>query len=239
VVINLGYVLEAHKRTKTIPIVMWLSGFPVEVGVARSLAKPGKNVTGLTSYAGGEVFGKLLALLRDAKPSIKRAGFFMSYVPPFHPRVEADLIIRGIREAAEPLGLDLRVFEISAPEQVDDALAQAAKQGVEALVLTSDAPMHPKRRDIIRFAVANRLPTISDADWGSNHPLLSYAPGYRDLIRGGVDYVDRILWKRAKPGDLPIQLPAKFDLVINARMATTIGLALPRELLVRADKILE
>lgn len=240
-VLNLGYVIEAHKRTKVIPIVMWISGFPVEGGVAESLAKPGKNVTGLTIYAGGEVFGKLLELVCGSKAGIKRVGFFMSYVPPFHPRVEADVIIRGISGAAVALGVDLRVFEIAAPEQVDGALAQVASQGVEGLVLTSDAPLTPRRQDIIRFAVAKGLPTISDSYWGGGdiQPLLSYAPSYRDLIRGGIDYVDEILWKGAMPGKLPIRLPAKFELVVNAKMAATMGISLPKELMLRADRVIE
>ena len=239
IVMNLGSAIDARKRTKTIPIVMWISGFPVEGGVADSLAKPGKNVTGLTIYAGGEFFGKLLDLLHEAKPTIRRVGFFMSYVPPYHPRAETDLIIKGIRDAAGPLGVDLRVFEIARPEQVGDALVGTVARDLEALVLTGDASIWPRRHQIMRFAVAKSLPTIVDTHWPGTRPqpLLSYyAPG-DILMRQAAAYVNRILWEGAKPGDLPIQLPARFKFLVNANTAKAIGLAVPQSLLLRADEV--
>jgi putative ABC transport system substrate-binding protein len=133
---NLGYIIAAHKLTKTIPIVMWISGFPVEGGVAVSLARPGKNVTGMTIYAGAEVFGKLVQLLRDTKPSIKRIGALVTYVPPFHPPAEADAIIGAMRDAGRALGIDLRILEIARPEQTTDALATVVTERIEALLLT-------------------------------------------------------------------------------------------------------
>jgi ABC-type uncharacterized transport system substrate-binding protein len=239
IVMNLGSAIDAYKRTRTIPIVMWISGFPVEGGVADSLARPGRNVTGLTIYAGGEFFGKLLDLLHEAKPGIRRVGFFMSYVPPYHPRAETDLIIKGLRDAAGPLGIDLRVFEISKPAQVDDALAGAAAQGVQALVLTSDSSIEPRKEGIMRFAVARHLPTITDARWFGTKPeplLQYYAPG-DVLMRQAATYVERILWESAKPGDLPIQLPTRFKFLVSAKTAKAIGLTIPPALLIRADEI--
>ncbi|MEJ2176040.1 MAG: ABC transporter substrate binding protein, partial [bacterium] len=163
IVLNLGYALDAHKRTKTIPIVLWAGGFPVETGVAKSLAKPGMNVTGCMLFdAEGKFFGKLVDLLHQTMPSMKRVGFFMTYIPPFHPRVEADLISKGVRDAATALGIDLRVFEISNSAQVDEALAQVDAQGIEGLVFTSDPVMSVRRNDIMKFTVAKRLPTIGD-----------------------------------------------------------------------------
>jgi ABC-type uncharacterized transport system substrate-binding protein len=243
IVNNLGFAVDAHKRTKTIPIVMWISGFPVQGGVAESLARPGMNVTGMTIYAGGEFFGKLLQLLLEAKPGVKRVGFLMSYMPPFHPRTEADLIIKGIRDAAGPLGVDLRIFEIAKSEQVRDALVSAAAQGVEALVLTSDFSMWPHREEIGRFALARRLPTITDVNWDWNDvkhlPLLSYFAPLDALMRQAAPYVERILWESAKPGNLPIQLPATFKLLVNAKTADAIGLTVPQTLLLRADQVIE
>ena len=221
---NLGYAVAAHKMTKTIPIVMWVSGFPVEGGVAESLARPGRNVTGLTIYAGGEVFGKLVELLHEAAPKARRIGVFMSYVPPFHPRAEADIIVRGIRSAAGPLGLDLRIFEIATSEQLDDALAAITAQGVEALVLTSDPVIIRRGAEILRLAIAKHLPTIIEAVWRDitePRPLLVYSASFDTLIRQAATYVNRILWEGAKPGDLPIQLPAKFQFVINLKTAKT------------------
>jgi len=239
---NLGYAVAAHKLTKTIPIVMWVSGFPVEGGVAESLARPGGNVTGLTIYAGGEVFGKLVQLVHEAKPSAKRMGALMSYVPPFHPRAEADLIIQGMRDAARPLGVDVQIYEIAKPEQVDDALAAIVRQGVEALVLTSDASMVPRRTEIMQFALERRLPTIVDARWrdmGDLQPLLVYWPPFDGLIRQAAPYVNKILWNGVKPGDLPIQLPSRFNFAVNLKTAKAIGITIPKSILLRADEVIE
>jgi len=158
---NLAYAVAAHKVSKTLPIVMMISGFPVAGGVADSLTRPGRNVTGMTIYAGPEVFGKLVQLLHEVKPGAKRIGVFMSYVPPANPRAEADVINRGFRSAAAPLGLDVRIFEIGKPEQVDDAMVWAGAQGVEALVLTGGISVAPRMKDILQFAVAKRLPAIT------------------------------------------------------------------------------
>jgi len=241
VTMNLGYAVEAQKRTKTIPIVMWVSGFPVEGGVAESLARPGRNVTGMTIYAGGEVFGKLVAMVHEAKPGAKRIGAIMSYVPPFHPRAEADLIIRGMRDAAGTLGLDLQIFEFAKSEQIDDALAWIVAQGVEALVLTSDASIEPHKQKITQFGIAKRLPTITDADWArvEPKPLLSYHARFDILMRQAAVYVNRILWEGAKPGDLAIQLPATFKFVVNLKTAKAIGLTIPQSMLMRADQVIE
>jgi putative ABC transport system substrate-binding protein len=238
---NLGYAIAAHEATKTIPIVMWVSGFPVEGGVAESLTKPGKNVTGLTIYAGGEVFGKLVQLVHQAKPAVKRIGAFMSYIPPFHPQPEADVIAHGMRSVAAPLGVDLRIFEIAKPEHVDDAFAWVTAQRIEALVLTSDPPLLRRASDITRFAIAKRLPTIADAAWPFvvPPPLLWYAASFDALTRQVAPYVTRILWEGAKPGDLPIQLPARFEFVVNLKIAKAIGLTVPPSLLVRADQVME
>ena len=149
---NLGYAVAARKLTRTIPIVMGISGFPVEGGVAESLARPGGNVTGLTIYAGGEFFGKLVQLVHEVKPGIRRIDALMSYVPPFHPQAETDLVIRSLREAARQLGVEMRVHEIANPEQVDHALASSVRQGVDALVLTTGSSM-------LLAAVRNRVNT--------------------------------------------------------------------------------
>ena len=241
VTMNLGYAIEAHKRTKTIPIVMWISGFPVEGGVAESLARPGKNVTGMTIYAGGEFFGKLVAMVHEAKPGVMRIGAFMTYVPPFHPRAEADLIIRGMRDAAGSLGLDLRIFEMAKSEQIDDALAWVVAQGVEALVLTSGPSIQPHRQKIMQFAVAKRLPTIIDGSWDGIEirPMLAYGARFDILMRPAAAYVNRILWDGARPGDLPIQLPAMFKFTVSLKTAKAIGVSVPQVLLLRADAVVE
>jgi putative ABC transport system substrate-binding protein len=236
-----GYILAAHRLTKTIPIVMWTSGFPVEAGLAQSLARPGKNVTGLAVYAGTEVFGKLLELLREAKPGVRRIGVLWAYVPPFHPREEIDPCYRELHDAARGLGLELRLWEIARPEQTRDALHAVAAEGMQALLLTSGAPMQPHRAEIMKFAADTRLPTICDFAWPGiePQPLLRYSPPPEVLLRQAVAYVYRILAAGAAPGELPIQRPAKFELEINMRTAKALGLELPQSLLLRADKVTE
>lgn len=241
IVANLGYAIELQKRTKTIPIVMWISGFPVEGGVAESLTRPGRNVTGMSIYAGGEVFGKLVDIVVKVKPAVKRIGVFMTYLPPFHPRAESDLIVQGMRDAAGSLGVDLRVFEMAKPEQIDDALAWVVAQGVEALILTGGTSIAPHRETVTRFAIAKRLPTITDSEWGrvEPQPLLRYRARLDFLMRQVVAYAIRILWESAKPGDLPIQLPARFEFVVNLKTAKAIGLTIPQSLLILADTVIE
>ena len=238
---NLGYVIAAHKLTKTIPIVMWISGFPIEGGVATSLARPGKNVTGLTIYAGTQVFGKLVQLLREAKPGIRRIGALCSYLPPFHPAEEAEPIMREIRDAGRLLGIDVRILEIAKSEQIAGAFATVVAERMEALLLTSGVSIAPRLQEITQFAVEKRLPTIIDWRWPGLEPapLLSYAPPPTLLIRQGAAYVNRILWEGAKPGDLPIQLPAKFELVANLKTAKAIGISVPPSILVRADEVIQ
>jgi len=238
---NLGYAVAAHKLTKTTPIVMWISGFPVEGGVALSLARPGKNVTGVTIYAGAEVFGKLVQLLREAKPGIKRIGALCTYLPPFNPAEEAEPIMQEIRDAGRLLGVDIRIFEIAKPEQLADALAIAAAERLEALLLTSGVSVAARRQEILQFAAERRLPTITDFPWSGIElqPLMSYGAVPGLLIPQASAYVDRILWGGAKPGELPIQLPSKFELVVNLKTAKAIGITVPQSILLRADKVVE
>lgn len=238
---NLGYVIAAHRLTKTIPVVMWISGFPVEGGVAVSLARPGKNVTGLTIYAGAQVFGKLVQLLREAKPGIKRIGALCTYLPPFHPAEEAGPIMQEMRDAGRMLGIDVRIFEIARSEQIADALAAVVAERIEALLLTSGVSTFARRQELMHFAIENRLPTITDFLWIGTEPqpIMCYTPPVDGLIRQATAYVDRILWGGAKPGDLPIQLPSMFQLVANLKTAKSIGLTLPQSLLLRADRVIE
>lgn len=240
VVQNLGFAVAARARSRTLPVVMWVSGFPVEGGVAESLSRPGGSVTGMTIYAGGEFFGKLVQLVHEARPGARRVGVLMSYVPPFHPRAEADIVLRGMHAVAGPLGVELLVHEVSEAQQVDAALQALARQGAQALVLTSDPSMRPRMKEVFRFAIEHRLPAIIDAPWGElgePRPLLEYHADFPALLRQVAPYVDKILWQGAKPGDLPIQLPSRFVFRVNRRTARLISLNVPRALLLRADQV--
>lgn len=236
-----AYAAAAHRLTKITPIVMLASGYPVEAGIANSLARPGKNVTGNTIYAGTRVWGKFLELLRDAKPGIRRVGMLMAYVPPGHTREEVDPVLREVSQAGEALGLRLHIVEVANPDRATAAMTEIEAQRPDALLLTSGQGLWTVRESVMKFAVKNRLPTVVDFPWAGIEPppLLVYAPETLALWRPALTYVVRILRDGAKPGDLPIQQPAKFELAVNLRTAKAIGLTLPRSLLLRADRVIE
>jgi putative ABC transport system substrate-binding protein len=229
--------LALHRAASSIPIVAISCGYPVEAGVAYSLASPGKNVTGNSLYAGTEIWGKLLQLLSEVKPGTKRISVLWTYVPPIFPRKEIDPAYAELRNAAHSLGLTLHIVEAATSDQVAVAMKEIDAERPDALLITGGLAFN-LRSTVMEFAVKKRLPTMTDGLWVANPPLLGYGALWRDLTRHAVSYVDKIL-KGAKPGDLPIQLPAKFELVVNLKAAKAIGLAVPQELLSRADEVLE
>jgi putative ABC transport system substrate-binding protein len=235
-----NYIIAAQRLTKTIPIVMWASGYPVEAGLARSYARSGTNVTGLSWYAGTDVFGKLLELLREVKPGVQRIGVLWSYVPPAHPRAEVEPCYDALRKAARELGLDVRILEIEQPDKVAAALDSIDAQHIEALMLTSGGPLFVHREQIMKFTIERRLPTVVDVPWRAiePQPLLRYSPSVAVLIRQGAVYVDKIL-KGANPADLPIERPAKYELVVEMRTAKALGITIPPSILLRADRVIE
>lgn len=239
--VNTAYALAAHRLTRTIPIVMWTSGYPVEVGLAESLARPGKNVTGNTNYAGTGVWGKLLELLCEAKPAVKRIGVLWDYVPPAHPREEIEPCYEELGAAAKKLGLVIHIAEVPHPDQAPAAMSAVDAGNPDALFITTGTPLWNLQARVMRFAVERHLPSIVDFPWRpaiQPQPLLSFSPSPRDLIRRSVVYVDRIA-KGANAAELPIQQPAKFELVVNLKTAKAIGLTVPRSLVVRADQVVE
>ena len=236
---NTAYALAAHRRTQTIPIVMLVTGFPVEAGLAHSLARPGKNVTGNSGYAGVGFFGKLLELLQGAKPDIRRIGVLWSYVPPAHPREEIEPCYHEIREAARVLRVAVQIEEIARPEQLSAALERLRAIGTDALFITSGPGLWSEAKRMMEFATQNRVVSIADWPWFEDlYPVLTYSPTWRELTQLSVSYVDRIL-KGANPGDLPILRPSKFELVVNLKTARAIGLTVPQSTLLRADRVIE
>jgi putative ABC transport system substrate-binding protein len=237
--ISTAYALAAQRATGSIPIVMLFSGFPVEAGVADSLAKPGRNVTGNTNYAETGVLGKLLQLLREAKPDIKRVGILWTYVVPAFPKEEIEPGYAELNSAARSLNLELHIVEVANSNQVQAALAEIEERNPEGLLLTS---LFPKKMSVVtQFAVDKGLPTVADGDWtgfAPPHPLLCYGPIYRELMQNAVVSVDKIL-RGASPGDLPIQRPSRFELVVSLKTAKAIGLDLPPTLLAQADRVIE
>lgn len=235
-----SYAASLHRRTKTIPIVMLASGYPVEAGMADSLASPGKNVTGTTIYAGTGVWAKYLELLRAAKPGIERVGMVMSYAPPGHILEEQEPLYREVTRGADALGIRLHIVEVPSPDRADAGLAEIESRRPEALLLTSGQGAWTVREKLSGLALRLRVPSVSDFWWLGiePQPLLIYAPELLSMWRSALVYAVRILRDDAKPGDLPIQQPARFELEINLKTARAIGLQVPQSLLLRADKVI-
>jgi len=221
----------ARGATAEAPIVaLDLESDPVQAGWVRTLARPGGNLTGLFLDLPG-LTGKWLELLREAVPGIRRVGLLWD-------STTGSAQLTAAKAAAQGLGLDLRVMETRSADDLDGALRSGVSAGSRALVLLSSPLVSTRSEQIADFVVGNRLPAISPfrkfADAGG---LMSYGPDFNDFRQRAATYVDKIL-KGAKPGDLPIQQPTKFEMVINLKAAKALGLKLPRTLLERADEVL-
>ena len=239
--VSTNYALAAQRATGSIPIVMLTSGYPVEAGAVDSLAKPGRNVTGNTIYAETGVLGKLLQLLREAKPDIKRVGILWTYVIPAFPKEEIEPAYAELNSAARSLNLELHIVEVANSDQVQAALAEIDEWKPGGLLLTSF--FTGKAMSVVtQFAVDKGLPTIVDLDvWiriALPHPLLCYGPIFRELVQSAVASGDKIL-RGSSPGDLPIQRPRRFELIVSLKTAKAIGLDLPPVLVARADRVID
>jgi putative ABC transport system substrate-binding protein len=234
-----AHALMLHRVTQTVPIVMYGSGYPVEAGVANSLAHPGKNVTGITTYAGTGIWSKLLQLMRESSPKVERVAVAWGYVPPFFPRAEIEPCYRELRQGAEAIRVALDIQEIAKPAEVEAALPSISAFKPNALLVMAGPGFFNERQTVMRYSLANRLPTAADWRWlpqDEIQPMITLGPNGRATLRQGNNYVIRILEKGERAGDLPIQQPSKFDLTINRKTATAIGFDLPNALMLRADE---
>jgi putative ABC transport system substrate-binding protein len=233
--------LALQRATRSIPIVMLYSGYPVEAGAADSLARPGRNVTGNAIYAETGVWGKMLQLLREAKPDIERVAVVWTYVVPAFPKEEIEPCFADLNSAARSLGLTLRIVEVAKGEQVEAALVEIEEWRAGGLLLTSSITSNAMSV-VAQFAVEKRLPTIVDFDWtpflAPPHPLLGYGPVYRELVRRAATSVDKIL-RGASPTNLPIERPSRFELIVNQKTAKAIGLDLRAALIAQAARVIE
>jgi putative tryptophan/tyrosine transport system substrate-binding protein len=225
-------VAASKQATSVIPIVFASAGDPVGTGLVASLAHPGGNITGL-SVEQTDLGTKRLELLREVVPGLRRTAIVASSANPV-----AALEVREVQAAARTLGLEVATFEIRRPEDV--ALTFEALKGyAEAIYVVSDPLTNTYRVRIVTLALSHRLPTIynlrENVEAGG---LMSYGPNLRDLFRRAGDYADKIL-RGVKPGDLPVEQPTKFDLVINLTTAKALGLNVPPTLLARADEVIE
>jgi putative ABC transport system substrate-binding protein len=226
----------ARAATKTMPIVMLAgSSDPVGEGVAVSLARPGGNITGLTYAVSPERFGKQLELLKEASPHVSRvAVWWDQQMSLFHQSWAAPL-----RAAAQRLGLEvLDPIQVLDPAGVDGAFVAMRRQRADALLVAIAGPTNRYRSRVAKAAIENRLPTMAAMrDFAVDGGLLSYGPNFSEMYRRGATFVDKIL-QGVKPGDLPIELPSKYELVINLSTAKALGLSISQSLLLRADQVI-
>jgi putative ABC transport system substrate-binding protein len=236
-----AYALATQRLTQTVPVVMFASGYPVEAGLAASLSRPGKNVTGNTVYAGVGIWGKLMELLRQADPRIRRIGVLWTYVPPVFPVEEIAPLDPELAHAADRLGVAVHRIDVARVDQMEAALATMSAKGVDALLLTFGPSLWPIRQRVLAYAAERRWPTIVDFPYPpedrGKRPLMVYAPSLDELRRQAVEYMVRILRDGANPAELPIRQPAKFELVVDRGTAKELGLAIPQSLLLRADRV--
>ena len=225
--------LAAKLATRTIPIVLVGASDPVGQGLAVSLARPGGNVTGLSSLA-PEIVGKQLEILKEITPGNSRVAVLSS---PTDPRTT--LFLGAANGAARSLRLHIESLEVRGPDDLERAFAAMAQQRAGALLLLNNPIFYLHRTRVADLAVKTHLPTMSGLrELTTAGCLASYGVNLPDLGRRAATYVDKIL-KGAKPADLPIEQPTKFELMINLKTAKTLGLTIPRALLVRADHTIE
>src|SRR5256712_4884023 len=224
----------AKNATETIPIVMIYVRDPVGTGLIASLARPGGNVTGVSGYAGLEIVAKQLELLKETVPKIRRVAILSNPDNAYH-----QLAIREVNVAARSLGVQLQLLEARGPNEFDGAFAAMAKERVGALLVLSDAIFGSHRTRLADLAARSRLPAAfgvrDDVEAGG---LMSYGPSILDSYRQAATYVDRIL-RGAKPAELPVERPTKFELVINMKTAKALGLTIPQSVLLRADEVIQ
>ena len=225
-------VRAAKKASKTIPIVFAAASDPVAAGLVDSLARPGGNATGLSTLS-PELDGKRLELFKETFPKATRVAFLRSQGP------RVDITFREAEAVARTLGLQLQSLEVKGPEDFKSAFETAKSRGAQGLTAPPSPIFGLHLAMIAELAAKNRLPTIySDARYPEAGGLMSYGANYDDLWRRAATYVDKIL-KGAKPGDLPMEQPTKFELVINLKAARQIGLTIPPNVLSRADKVIK
>jgi putative ABC transport system substrate-binding protein len=220
--------------TKTIPIVMTGTNDPVGTGFIESLARPGGNITGLSGL--GDLVPKRLELLKEVQPRLARVTMLANLGNPSIP-----LVVQEAQAAAKTLGVNLHTVDARDPSRIDQALAAALQSRPDALMLPSETVVHspePRAR-IAAFAVKHRLPSIGAwREFAESGGLMVYGVNIPDVFRRAVGYMDKI-FKGAKPADLPVELPTKFELVVNLKTAKALGLTIPPAVLARADEVIQ
>jgi len=233
---NTPQALAAKQATRTLPIVFSFVADPVASGLVTSLARPGGNVTGLSSLT-PELVGKRLELLTQAVPGVSRVAVL--WQPGFQgERTDKDML-KGADVAARALGVRLQFVEAQGPADIDRAFSDMTRARAGALTVVGNTMFITERRRLVDLAAKNRLPAVyARREYVDAGGLMSYGSNIADLFRRAATYVDKIL-KGAKPADLPVEQPTKFELVINLRTAKALGLTIPPSLLARADEVIQ
>jgi putative ABC transport system substrate-binding protein len=222
----------AKESTNTIPIVMAQDIDPVGSGFVASLARPGGNITGLSSLS-VDISGKRLELLKETVPRLSRLAVLGTSTVPGTAQA-----LREMERAAGLFGAKLQFLDILAPKEIETAFRAAGKERADAVLLLQSFVLNSQRKQIAGLAIKNRLPAIYYApEWVEDAGLMSYGVSFTDLNRRAAIYVDKIL-KGAKPADLPVEQPKKFEFVINLKAAKQIGLTIPPNVLARADRVI-
>jgi ABC-type uncharacterized transport system substrate-binding protein len=229
-------VLAAKQATTSLPIVFSAVGDPVAEGLVTSLARPGGNITGLSVVA-TDLVGKWLDLLKQLVPGVSLVAFLLK--PDTMPDSAKEARLKEAAVSARALGVQVQVVEALGPADFDRAFSEMSAKGAGALVVLPTPIFGIERQRIVDLAAKNRLPTLYPSrNYVEVGGLMSYGPNPADLHRRAASYVDKIL-KGAKPSDLPVEQPTKFELVINLKTAKALGLELPATLLARADEVIE
>jgi putative ABC transport system substrate-binding protein len=224
---------SAKQATSTIPIVMGFDDDPVGSGFAASLARPGGNITGLSTLS-PEISGKQLELLREVVPKLSRVAVLGNATQPGSPQA-----LREINLAADGFGVQLQYLEVQGPKDIETAFRAANKDRADAVLVLAGPVLASQRKQVADLAAKNRLPTIYNRpEFVEEGGLVFYGVSYTDLYRRAATYVDKIL-KGTKPADLPIEQPRKFELWFNLKTAKQIGLTIPPNVLARADKVIK
>jgi putative ABC transport system substrate-binding protein len=223
----------AQKATVTFPIVFGGAGDSVGSGFVKSLARPGGNITGITNLI-TEVAPKYLEMLRSMLPRLSRVAVLLNPANSAH-----GAILKSIQSAAQSAGVTILPEEARTPQEIDSAFSRMARQNAGAVYLVQDPLFLQQWRQIVELTAKHRLPSITAGrEFPEAGGLMSYGPNYADNYRRAATYVDKI-FKGAKPADLPVEQPTKFELVINGKTAKALGLTIPQSLLVSADKVIE
>jgi putative tryptophan/tyrosine transport system substrate-binding protein len=225
--------LAAKQASSTIPIVMLAAGDPLGSGLVASLARPGGNVTGMSLMA-PDLGGKRLELLKEVLPRFARVAVLWNAANPY-----SALVFKETQAAGRTLGIDVQSLEVRAPDDFDGVFETARLQRPDALITVEDPLTVNFRQRVADFTVAQRLPSLHGVrEFAAAGGLMSYGASLVDLNRRAAGYVDKIL-QGAKPADLPVQQPSKFELLINLKTAKALSLEIPPQLLARADEVIE